>query len=85
MGRFPGNGHDGGEGTLILEPMVFRHGTGDDSVTAGVWRPSRWWDEWAEKYPESRHTGSYRMMKAVAQGEAELYDVRDNVHAHTFT
>src|SRR5690606_23957166 len=22
MGRFPGNGHDGGEGTLILEPIV---------------------------------------------------------------
>lgn len=84
MGRFPGNGHDGGEGTLILEPMVLLGmRTGDDSVIRWCVETLQMWDEWAEKYPESRHTGSYSMMKAVAQGEAELYDVRDNVHAHT--
>ncbi len=30
-----------------------------------------------------RHTGSYSMMEAVASGEADVYQVRENVHAHT--
>lgn len=84
MGRFPGNGHDGGEGTLILEPMVLLGmASGEKSLITWGQETLGWWDEWADRYPESRHTGSYRAMKAVADGRAELYEVRENVHAHT--
>ncbi|MBO2521200.1 MAG: hypothetical protein CW345_05280 [Firmicutes bacterium] len=84
MGRFPGNGHDGGEGTLILEPMVLLGlRTGDEAVIRWCEETVQMWDQWAETYPESRHTGSYSMMKAVASGEADVYQVRENVHAHT--
>lgn len=84
MGRFPGNGHDGGEGTLILEPIaLLGMKTGDRQFIEWCEATLRMWDTWAERYPESRHTGSYGMMRAVADGKAEVHEVRENVHAHT--
>ncbi len=84
-GPYPGNGHDGGEGTLILEPVVL--------VAKAADRPDflRWaedtlgmWDAWADQYPESVHTGPYCLMKKAAAGEVKIYEIRENIHAHTF-
>lgn len=84
MGRYPGNGHDGGEGTLILEPMALLGArTGDGALIEWCVECVRMWDAWADQYPESRHTGSYSAMRAVAEGAADVHTIRENVHAHT--
>ncbi len=84
MGRYPGNGHDGGEGTLILEPMaLLGMRTGDGGLIEWCVETVRMWDAWADQYPESSHTGSYSALRAVAEGAAAVHEVRENVHAHT--
>ncbi|GAB4562461.1 MAG: glycoside hydrolase family 127 protein [Anaerolineae bacterium] len=84
-GRFPGNGHDGGEGTLILEPIV-RLGilTGDDRYVEWGERTLAKWDEWLAAYPESVHTCDYTSMRQFAAGEKDVYELREPIHAHTF-
>lgn len=84
-GRFPGNGHDGGEGTLILEPIVLLgQRTGDMRFIEWGERTLRKWDEWFEAYPESVHTCAYTPMKQFAAGEKDVYELREPIHAHTF-
>lgn len=84
-GRFPGNGHDGGEGTLILEPIVLLgRRTGDARFVEWGERTLAKWDEWLAAYPESVHTCDYTSMKQFAAGEKDLYELRENMHAHTF-
>jgi DUF1680 family protein len=84
-GRFPGNGHGGGEGTLILEPIVLL------GMATGQQRFIDWgeqtlgaWDAWLERYPESRFTTGYTAMKQFAARERDVYDLRQGIHAHTF-
>jgi len=84
-GRFPGNGHGGGEGTLILEPMVLLgQRSGDGRYIEWGERTLNKWDEWLATYPESRFTCGYGAMKQFASGEKDVYELRENIHAHTF-
>ena len=84
-GRYPGNGHDGGEGTLILEPIVLLgQQTGDDRFIAWGERTLLKWDEWLAAYPGSVHTSDYTSMKQFAAGEKDVYELREPIHAHTF-
>lgn len=84
-GRFPGNGHGGGEGTLILEPIVLLgQRTGDDRYVEWGERTLDMWDEWLAAYPESRFTCDYTSMRRFAAGEKDVYELRQNIHAHTF-
>jgi DUF1680 family protein len=85
VGRFPGNGHDGGEGTLILEPIVLLgQQTGDSRFVEWGERTLLKWDEWLAAYPESVHTCDYTSMKQFAAGEKDVYELREPIHAHTF-
>jgi len=84
-GRFPGNGHGGGEGTLILEPIILL------GMRTGQKRFIDWglstlakWDAWLDAYPESRFTCGFTAMRQFAAGEKEVYDLRKGIHAHTF-
>ena len=83
-GPFPGNGHTGGEGTLILEPMALLGiaAAEKEFITWGQ-ETLEHWDTWCDQYPMSTHTGSYKLMKAVAAGEADVHEIRRNIHAHT--
>ena len=84
-GRFPGNGHDGGEGTLILEPIVLLgQRAGDDRYIEWGERVLNMWDEWLAAYPEAVHTCGYTAMKQFAAGDKDVYELRENIHAHTF-
>jgi DUF1680 family protein len=84
-GRYPGNGHDGGEGTLILEPIVLLgQQTGDARFVEWGERTLLKWDEWLAAYPESVHTCDYTSMKRFAAGDKDVYELRENIHAHTF-
>jgi hypothetical protein len=84
-GRFPGNGHDGGEGTLILEPIVLLgQQTGDKGFIEWAEQTVRAWDGWLAAYPESVHTCSYTAMKQFAAGALDVSDLRENMHAHTY-
>jgi len=84
-GRFPGNGHDGGEGTLILEPIVLLgQRTGDARFIEWGERTLLKWDEWLDAYPESVHTCAYTPMRQFAAGEKDVYELREPIHAHTF-
>ncbi|HHV54658.1 MAG TPA: hypothetical protein GXX55_04335 [Firmicutes bacterium] len=84
MGRFPGNGHDGGEGTLILEPIVLLGmRTGDRRFIEWGEKTVGMWDTWSAQYPESIHTGPLALMQAVAEGRRHVHEVRENIHAHT--
>lgn len=85
VGRFPGNGHDGGEGTLILEPIV------NLGILTGETRYIEWgekvlahWDEWWDQHPVANHTCGWTKMQQFANGEVDIYDLRANMHAHTF-
>lgn len=84
-GLFPGNGHEGGEGTLILEPIA-RLGqlTGDARLIAWCEATVAAWDRWFDAYPMSIHTCGYTQMQRFAAGEIALYELRPNMHAHTF-
>jgi DUF1680 family protein len=85
VGRYPGNGHDGGEGTLILEPIVLLgQQTGDARFIEWGERTLLKWDEWLAAYPESVHTCDYTSMKQFAAGEKDVYELREPIHAHTF-
>lgn len=84
-GRFPGNGHGGGEGTLILEPIVLL------GMRSGQQRFIQWgetvlgkWDEWHDRYPESRFTCGYTAMRQFAAGEKDVHELRPGIHAHTY-
>ncbi|NIN66457.1 MAG: hypothetical protein GTO63_17550, partial [Anaerolineae bacterium] len=84
-GRYPGNGHNGGEGTLILEPIVLLgQQTGDARFIEWGERTLLKWDEWLDAYPESVHTCAYTPMKQFAAGEKDVYELREPIHAHTF-
>jgi hypothetical protein len=84
-GRYPGNGHGGGEGTLILEPIVLLgQQTGDGRFVEWGERTLLKWDEWLDAYPESVHTCAYTPMKQFAAGEKDVYELREPIHAHTF-
>ena len=85
VGRYPGNGHDGGEGTLILEPIVLLgQQTGDSRFVEWGERTLLKWDEWLAAYPESVHTCDYTSMNQFAAGEKDVYELREPIHAHTF-
>ncbi|MBN1427270.1 MAG: glycoside hydrolase family 127 protein [Anaerolineae bacterium] len=85
VGRFPGNGHDGGEGTLILEPIVsLSRLTGDPQYAQWGESVLAKWDEWWEQYPSAVHACGWTRMKQFAAGEIDLYDLRPNIHAHTY-
>jgi uncharacterized protein len=85
VGRYPGNGHDGGEGTLILEPIVLLgQQTGDERFIEWGERTLLKWDEWLAAYPESVHTCDYTSMKQFAAGGKDVYELREPIHAHTF-
>jgi DUF1680 family protein len=84
-GRYPGNGHDGGEGTLILEPIVLLgQQTGDARFIEWGERTLQKWDEWLAAFPESVHTCDYTSMKQFAAREKDVYELREPIHAHTF-
>ena len=85
VGRYPGNGHDGGEGTLILEPIVAL------GIITGDQRYIEWgesvlakWDEWWDQYPEANHTCGWTKMQQFANGEVDIFELRPNMHAHTY-
>jgi uncharacterized protein len=85
VGPFPGNGHDGGEGTLILEPIVLvGHRTGNAAYIAWAERTLAKWDEWWATYPVANHSCGYTAMKEFAAGTREVYELRTNMHAHTY-
>lgn len=84
-GRYPGNGHGGGEGTLILEPIVnLGLRSGDERFITWGETTLRKWDEWLEAYPESRFTCAYTPMKEFAAGKRQVDQLRESIHAHTF-
>lgn len=84
MGRFPGNGHDGGEGTLILEPIVLLGMRTDDRrFIEWAEKTVSMWDTWSAQYPESIHTGPLSLMRDVAEGKRNVHEIRENIHAHT--
>jgi uncharacterized protein len=84
-GRYPGNGHTGGEGTLILEPIVMLgQRTGDARFIEWGEATLRRWDAWLAAHPESTHTCGYLMMKQFAAGEKDVWELRENIHAHTY-
>lgn len=85
VGRYPGNGHDGGEGTLILEPVV------NQGILTGDQRYIDWgedvllkWDEWWDQHPVANHSCGWTKMQQFADGEVDIYDLRANMHAHTY-
>ncbi|MBN1310532.1 MAG: glycoside hydrolase family 127 protein [Anaerolineae bacterium] len=85
VGRFPGNGHDGGEGTLIIEPVVaLTLLTGDQKYVQWGESVLAKWDEWWEQYPGAIHACGWTKMKQFAAGEIDLYELRPNIHAHTY-
>jgi DUF1680 family protein len=85
VGRYPGNGHDGGEGTLILEPIVVLGIiTGDKSYIEWGESVLAKWDEWWDQSPESNHSCGWTMMQQFANGEVDVYELRPNMHAHTY-
>ena len=55
VGPFPGNGHDGGEGTLILEPIaLLGQRTGDPRYVDWCERTLACWDDWWAAYGQVR-------------------------------
>ncbi|MCJ7739510.1 MAG: glycoside hydrolase family 127 protein, partial [Anaerolineae bacterium] len=84
-GRFPGNGHGGGEGTLILEPIVMLgERTGERRFVEWGERVLHRWDEWLAAYPESCFTCDYTGLRDFAAGRKDVYELRETIHAHTF-
>jgi len=85
VGRYPGNGHDGGEGTLILEPIA-RLGELVSEAKYVDWceRVLLKWDEWWQAHPESIHAAGWTAMQRFAAGEIDLFELRPNIHAHTY-
>lgn len=83
-GPYPGNGHDGGEGTLILEPIA-RLGqlTGDQTLIDWCEATVAKWDEWFDQFPQSCHTCGLTQMQRFAAGEIDADEMRENIHAHT--
>ncbi len=85
VGPFPGNGHDGGEGTLILEPIArLGQRTGDPRYVDWCERTLACWDDWWAAYPQANHSCGYTAMQQFAAGERDVFDLRENMHAHTF-
>ena len=85
VGRYPGNGHTGGEGTLILEPIVMLgQRTGDERFIKWGEDTLRMWDTWLEAHPRSTHTCGYTAKKQFAAGEKDVWELRENIHAHTY-
>jgi hypothetical protein len=84
-GSFPGNGHGGGEGTLILEPVVII-GMLTQNAKYIEWGKEtlKKWDDWFERFSESTHTCGYTPMRKIAAGEMEVFEAREPIHAHTF-
>ena len=84
-GRYPGNGHDGGEGTLILEPMaLLAMQSGDSRYLQWCETTLHTWDDWMRKAPEVTFACDYTAMKQFAAGEKDVWQLRENIHAHTF-
>ena len=84
-GPFPGNGHGGGEGTLILEPIVLLgQRCGDERFVQWGEKVLGMWNAWLEQYPGAIFTCGYRAMQAFAAGELDIFELRPNLHAHTF-
>jgi hypothetical protein len=84
-GPYPGNGHTGGEGSIILEPMaLLAQRTNDAAMLAWCEATVAQWDAWFERYPMSVHTCGYSVMKQLAAQQIEIYDLREHLHAHTF-
>lgn len=85
VGRFPGNGHDGGEGTLILEPIVaLTPLTGNPKYVQWGESVLAKWDEWWDRYPGAVHSCGWSKMQQFAAGEIDLYELRPNIHSHTY-
>lgn len=71
--HFPGNGHDGGEGTLILEPIVHvGQRTGNAAYIAWAEATVAKWDEWWATYPAANHSCGYTAMKEFAAGTKDV-------------
>jgi len=84
-GRYPGNGHDGGEGTLILEPIVrLGHQTGEQRFIDWSEHTLGLWDAWFDASPESNFACGYTAIREFASGERDVSEMRENLHAHTF-
>lgn len=85
VGPFPGNGHDGGEGTLILEPIVLvGQRTGKAAYIEWAEATVARWDEWWAAWPTANHTCGYTAMREFAAGTKDVYELRKNMHAHTY-
>ncbi len=85
VGPFPGNGHDGGEGTLILEPIVLvGQRTGNSAYIDWAEQTVSKWDEWWAQYPVANHSCGYTAMREYAAGTKDVYELRRNMHAHTY-
>jgi len=42
------------------------------------------WDEWWDQFPEANHSCGWTMMQRFANGDVDVFDLRANMHAHTF-
>src|SRR5690606_37714640 len=42
------------------------------------------WDAWWAAYPQANHSCGYTAMRDFAAGEKDVYELRENMHAHTF-
>jgi len=84
-GRYPGNGHDGGEGTLILEPIaMLGHLAGEERFIEWSERTLALWDAWFDASPESDFACGYTVIREFASGKRDVFEMRENLHAHTF-
>ncbi|MCJ7549951.1 MAG: glycoside hydrolase family 127 protein, partial [Anaerolineae bacterium] len=70
---------------LILEPIVMLgQRTGDERFIKWGEDTLRMWDTWLEAHPESTHTCGYTAKKQFAAGEKDVWELRENIHAHTY-
>ncbi|MFW5980475.1 MAG: beta-L-arabinofuranosidase domain-containing protein [Halanaerobiaceae bacterium] len=84
IGRYPGNGHNGGEGSLILEPILkLGRITGNSKYIDWGEKAIHKWDEWIKNCPENSHCGSLTALEKVATGELDVHEIIENLHAHT--
>ncbi|MCD6288876.1 MAG: glycoside hydrolase family 127 protein [Anaerolineae bacterium] len=68
-----------------MEPiMLLGQRTGDARYIEWGKRVLAKWDEWWATHPEANHSCGYTAMKQFAAGEKQAYELRENIHAHTF-
>ena len=67
-----------------IDIVLLSQRTGDARYVEWGERTLNKWDEWLAAYPESRFTCDYTSMKQFAAGGKDVYELRENIHAHTF-